>query len=101
MVNGTDSRRLSLVVVGSSTKGALGEVSKEVVELIQSGAGPTALFAFQLDGKAGARTPSKFSEIVPVLHATGVGVGVGVAVGVGVGVGVAVGPGVGVTPQIA
>ncbi len=56
---------------------------------------PTALLAFQLEGKAGATTPSKFSWSVPELHPIGVGVGVpgvGVGVGLGVAVGVAVGP---------
>src|SRR5204863_8627016 len=55
------SRRLSLCADGSSTKTALGALSGVAVDVTQSGAGPTALFATQPGGNAGAVTASKFS----------------------------------------
>src|SRR5436189_6122978 len=55
------SRRLSLIVTGSSTNASLGAVSGVRFEVTQSGAGPAAFVADQPAGKAGATTLSKFS----------------------------------------
>jgi len=57
-----DSRRLSLTVAGSSIKTTFGAELGVVVEVTHKGATPDALVAVHPTGKAGAVTPSKFSE---------------------------------------
>ncbi len=57
-----ESIRLSLTTLGSSTKALLGAVSGVVVDVTQSGTGPTAFEATHPAGNAGATTESKFSE---------------------------------------
>src|SRR5678815_5584420 len=54
------SRRLSLMMDGSSTKALLGELRDWTVDVTQVGVGPMALEAVHPAGKAGAVTPSKF-----------------------------------------
>ena len=56
-----DSRRLSLIDAGSSTKASLGAVSGLVVDVTQRGDAPRAFVAVQPSGSAGATTPSKLS----------------------------------------
>jgi hypothetical protein len=57
---------LSLIAVGSSINASLTPLSGVVVEVCHSGAGPAALVATHPAGKAGAVTPSKFSEFVAI-----------------------------------
>src|SRR5262245_36353273 len=57
-----ESSRTSLTAPGSVAKALFGGVSLEVVEVTHAGALPLATVDVQPAGKAGAVTPSKFSE---------------------------------------
>ena len=67
--NVIESNRLSLTVAGSSTKAAFGNVSagglgRPVLDVTQSGGGPSAFVASQSGGNAGGVMLSKFSTDV-------------------------------------
>src|ERR1700704_1700073 len=93
------SRYLSLTAAGSSANASFGAVSGVVVEVTQSGGAPCALLATHPAGKAGATTPSKFSESEPHGEPVAVAVAVGVGDAAPVDVAVAVGVVEGV-PQV-